>query len=88
MKKRPAANGPLPPQTLTKVLVGSVPATPVTTVDPRWTGYPYGCSLDHHEHDWPPDVARCNYCLALDYAAREALVTCWDVCPARVGEAS
>jgi hypothetical protein len=27
MKKRPADNGALPPQTLTKVLVGSVPVT-------------------------------------------------------------
>jgi hypothetical protein len=83
MKKRPADNGPLPPQTLTKAAVGSVP---VTDDRPHWSGCPYGCA---GWHDHPPIriVARCNFCLSLDWSARESLPDCSSVCPMRTAVA-
>jgi hypothetical protein len=57
----------------------SVPDTPVTTPVPLWTGCPVGCS-GHHEHD-VVRIGRCNFCLSLDWSARESLPDCSSVCP-------
>ena len=86
MKKRPADNGALPPQTLARSLWESVPDTPVTTAEPRWTGCPMGCGQYGHEPPCPvgrPLRLSCHACGALDWSTREALDTCCSACPAR-----
>jgi hypothetical protein len=60
--------------------------TPVTTVDPRWTGCPMGCGQYGHEPPCPvgrPLRLSCHACGALDWSARQSLDTCWSVCPMR-----
>jgi hypothetical protein len=49
---------------------------------PQWSGCPAGCDPGYHEQE-DVRISRCNFCLSLDVAAREALHDCSEICPMR-----